>query len=119
MIYGPFIEPRFRTTFHCTHKDRLTDCCLSSCQRYCSYIGYTLKVYKESSCLIYLICFCLRMVVFNTYCVVLLFCLSPWPFSLDCPSILITPSVFSNVYLYSILSSVQNSDASVFLYFTF
>ena len=86
---------------------------------YCSSIGYTLKIYKESSCLIYLICFCLRIVLFNTYCVVFLFCLSPLPFSLDCPSILIAPSVFSNVYLYSILSSVHNSDASVFLYFTF
>jgi len=49
------------------------------------------------------ICFCLRMVVSNTYCVVFLLCLSkscvPYVASFsDCP-FLITPSVFSNVYL--------------------
>ena len=55
-------------------------------------------------CLIYIICVCLRIVVFNTYCVVFLFCLFSscvtLPVSLDCP-FLIVLSVFSNVYLIS------------------
>ena len=62
---------------------------------------------SEGSCLIYVIFVCLRIVVSNTYCVVLLFCLSfsygPYiyermlPVSLDCP-FLNGHSVFSNVY---------------------
>jgi len=60
-------------------------------------------VCKRSSCLIYVICVCLRIVVSNTYCVVFLFCFSsscvPYIASfLDC-LFLITPSVFSNVFI--------------------
>ena len=69
---------------------------------------------KECSCLIYVICNCLKTVVSNTYCVVFCFRLvypmlpvsldCPLPFgfllpvSLDCP-FLIAPSVFSKVYV--------------------
>ena len=81
---------------------------------------FLLCVYVLLSCLIYVICVCLRIVVSNTYCVVCLFCLSwscvPYvvlcvcfvclglvypmlPVSLDCCPFLIAPSVFSNVYL--------------------
>jgi len=54
----------------------------------------------RGSCLIYVRCICLRIVVFNTYCGVVVFvCISPvLPVSLDC-SFLIALSVFSNVYL--------------------
>jgi hypothetical protein len=52
----------------------------------------------------YVICVCLRIVVSNTYCVVLSFCFvflrlaySLLPVSLNCPC-LIAHSVFSNVY---------------------
>ena len=53
--------------------------------------------------LIYFVCLCLRIVVSNTYCVVFLFAFLRLLYfimsvSLDCP-FLITPSVFSNVYL--------------------
>jgi hypothetical protein len=70
----------------------------------------------EDSCRIYVICVRLRIVVSSTYCVVFLcfVCLRPvyptfifalflvyqvLPVALDCP-ILITPSVFSNVYFH-------------------
>jgi hypothetical protein len=48
----------------------------------------------------YLRCLCLCIVVFNTYCVVFLFCFSSsmLPVSLDCPFV-IAPSLFSNVYI--------------------
>ena len=56
---------------------------------------------------IYVICVCLHIVVSNTYCVVFLCfgCLRPvyhvLSGSLDCP-VLIAPSVFSTVYLYTL-----------------
>jgi hypothetical protein len=65
------------------------------------YLRKPLHIRWEGSCLIYVICVCLRIVVSNTYCVVvfivfaLCFMLTvylDWPF-------LIAPSVFSNVYL--------------------
>ena len=64
------------------------------------------------ACLIYVISFCLRNVVSNTYCVVFLLCLSsscvPYvPVSLDCP-FLIVPSVFSNVDLWFVEWSGKN-----------
>jgi hypothetical protein len=46
----------------------------------------------DNSCLVYVICVCLRIVVSNTYCVVFLFCFSS---SLD-SLFLIVPSVFYN-----------------------
>ena len=56
------------------------------------------------SCLIYLISVCLGIVLPNTYCVVLLFCLSSSCVRFVCSfsrlSILISPSVFSNVYFH-------------------
>ena len=63
----------------------------------------------DGLCLIYIISVCLRIVVSNTCCGVffVLFVLILWfvypmlPVSLDC-SFLITPSVFSDVYLYQI-----------------
>ena len=59
-------------------------------------------VYRGGSCLIYVICACLRIVVSNTYCAVFLFDFLRFvntmlSVSLDCPS-LIAPSGFSNVY---------------------
>ena len=67
---------------------------------------FTFSCLYEGSCLIYVICVYLRIVVANTYCVVFLFCLyfvlclvyAMLPVSLDCP-FLITPSVFSDIYL--------------------
>jgi hypothetical protein len=43
----------------------------------------------------YVICACLRKVVSNTYCILFLFCFS----SSCCQCRLMTPSMFSNVYL--------------------
>ena len=58
---------------------------------------------QKGSCLTYDICVCLHIVVSNTYCVVLYFCLSsycvPYTASFSGLSILIAHSVFSNVYL--------------------
>ena len=60
------------------------------------------------------LCVCLRIVVSNANCVVLLFCLSSscvlFPVSLDCP-FLIAPSVFSTVYIiisWSLSCNIQN-----------
>ena len=65
---------------------------------------------QEDSCLIYVICVCLRIVVSNTYCIVI-FCLlilyHIMPVSLDCP-FLIAPSVFSNVYLHIPYAKTHN-----------
>ena len=52
---------------------------------------------------VYVICFCLRIVVSNTYCIVFLFCFPPScvPYIASfsgCP-FFIAPSVFSNIYL--------------------
>ena len=57
----------------------------------------------EDSCLIYVICVCLHILVSNTYCVVFLLCClrlvyPMFSVSLDCP-FLIAPWVFSNGYL--------------------
>ena len=65
---------------------------------------FTSSCLKENSCLIYVICVCLRKVVFNRYGVVFLLCLfsSCVPFigSFLGLSICFTvPSVFSDVYL--------------------
>jgi len=61
--------------------------------------------------LIYVICVCLCIVVSNTYCVVFLFLLRVvyliLPVSLDCP-LLIALSVFSNVYLYQLVTMTLN-----------
>ena len=62
---------------------------------------YVLFAFTSSWYLIYVICVCLRIDVFNTYCVVFLFCIV-----LSCAlcavywfgQLLITTSVFSNVY---------------------
>ena len=55
------------------------------------------------SCLIYVICVCLRILVSKAYCVVFLFCLfsscGPYVARFSRFFILIVPSVFSNVYL--------------------
>ena len=64
------------------------------------------KIQSNQSCLIYVICGCLRIVVSNTYCVVFLFvCLRLvypiLPVSLECP-FLIATSAFSNVYFIAI-----------------
>jgi hypothetical protein len=61
---------------------------------------FTSSSLLEGSCLIYVIYVYLHIVVSNTYCVVVLFCLSSsmLPVSVDCP-FLIAPSEFSNVYL--------------------
>ena len=60
---------------------------------------------QEGSCLIYVICDCLHIVVSKTYCVcVFCYCVNfrlvctMLPVSLDCP-FLIDPSVFSNLYI--------------------
>ena len=67
-----------------------------------------LPLFVWGSCLIYVICVRLHIVVSNTYSVVFMFWFSSscftvrmLPVSLDCP-FLITPSVFSKVYLYKI-----------------
>ena len=61
---------------------------------------FTSSCLYESSCFIYVRCVCLGIVLSNKYYVVFLFWLSSSgvPVSLDCP-FLISPSVFSNVYL--------------------
>jgi hypothetical protein len=59
----------------------------------------------DTACLIDVTCFCLRILVSNTYYIVLCFCFvfrhlvyTMFPVFLDCP-FLIVSSVFSNVYL--------------------
>ena len=68
---------------------------------FCS--SFTSSCLQEESCLFYVICVCLRIVMSNTYSVVFLFCLFsscvPYVASFSGLSILIAPSVFSNVYL--------------------
>ena len=66
---------------------------------------FTSSCLQEGSCLIHVICICLRIVVSNTYCGVffvlfffVLCTLYMLPVSVDCP-LLIVPSVFSNVCL--------------------
>ena len=68
-------------------------------------VVFTSSCLYEGSCLIYVVCACLRIVVSNTYCVVLHFCFvclclvyPMLPVSLDSP-FLIAPSEFSNVYV--------------------
>jgi hypothetical protein len=64
---------------------------------------FTFSCLLEDSCLIYVICVCLRIVVSNAYCFMFLLFFfhrlvcRVLPFSLDCP-FLVAPSVFSNVY---------------------
>jgi hypothetical protein len=64
---------------------------------------FTSGCLQVGSCLIYIICFCFRIVASNTYCVVFFVCFSsscvPYVASFSGLSILIAPSVFSNVYL--------------------
>ena len=69
---------------------------------------FTYSCLYEGSCLIYVICVCLCIVMSNTYCVV--FCFSPsyvpmLPVSLDWP-FLILPSVLSNVYILTFIHCV-------------
>ena len=67
---------------------------------------FTYRCVYDGSCLIYVTCVCLRIVVSNTYCVeffalfIFVLCLMcpMLPVSLDCP-FLIVPLVSSNVYL--------------------
>jgi hypothetical protein len=40
------------------------------------YVIFTSSCLWEDSCLIYVVCICLHVVVSNTYCVVFLFCFS-------------------------------------------
>ena len=82
---------------------------------------FTPSCLYKSSCLIYVICVCLHILVFNTYpthivlCFFVLFVFflcfvyPMLPVSLDC-RFLIAPSVFSNVYLYlgSVMSDMCN-----------
>ena len=63
------------------------------------------------SCLLYVICVCLRIVVSRAYCVVFLSCFSSscmLPVSMDCPCS-ISPSVFSNVYSDSRTTNSHNT----------
>ena len=81
------------------HKDEVQFVFISSCL-------------QESSCLIYVICVWLHIVVSKAYCIVFLFCLSSscvpmLPVSLDC-RILIAPSVFSNLYWIHSFKSDEN-----------
>ena len=60
---------------------------------------FTSSCLQECSCLVYVICVCLHIVMSITYCVVFLRLVYPmFPISLD-STFLIAPSVFSNVYL--------------------
>ena len=66
--------------------------------------------YKSKKCLIYVICVCLYIVVYNIYCVVLCFVFlrlvyPMFPVSLDC-TLLIAPLVFPNVYLSCVLCTL-------------
>ena len=58
---------------------------------------------QARSCRMYVICVCLHIVVFNTYCVVLLFCFSlyhvPYMYIASFSEVLISLSPFSNLYL--------------------
>jgi hypothetical protein len=65
--------------------------------------SFPLSCLYDDSCLIYVLCASLRIVVSNTYCVVFLFCFlrlvyDMLPVSLDCP-LLMALSVISSVYL--------------------
>ena len=67
---------------------------------------FTSSCLSEGACLIYIICFCMCIVLSNTCCVVFLFfflrLVYPMlPVSLVC-TFLIVPSVFSNVYIRNI-----------------
>jgi hypothetical protein len=63
--------------------------------------NYKLLVRVEDSCLIYVICVCLCILMSNTYCAVFLFCLSSscvlYIASISRLSILIAPSVLLRV----------------------
>ena len=67
-------------------------------------LSFTSSCLLLCSCLIYVICVCWRVGMSNTYCVVFLFCFSspcvPYVTSFSGLSILIVPSVFSNVNVY-------------------
>ena len=80
---------------------------------------FTSSCLWEGSCLIYVICVCLRIVVSNTYCVVffvflvIVLCALCWHVSLDCP-ICIAPGMFSNVYSHRFVSNVHVAPSLVF-----
>ena len=98
----------------CSLFDALYDFCMKT------MFGSSLHhvVLHEGSCLIYVICVCLRIMMSNTFCVVVLFCFSSYcvpcatrfsglsvliaPSVFSGLSVLIAPSVFSNVYFLSI-----------------
>ena len=66
--------------------------------------GSSLPSAMEDSCLIYIICICFRIMVSNTHYVVFLFffILCTYVSNFSGLSFLITPSLFSNVYLISL-----------------
>jgi len=72
----------------------LMSCMRCLCGR--THVLYALSLW-EDSCLVCVVCICLRVVVSSAYCLVC----HVLPVSLDCP-FLISPSVFSGVYLYDI-----------------
>jgi hypothetical protein len=87
------------TRLCCTYTNQKGYVCKWIWVKWCSVLLY-LQLFVEWTCLIYVICVCLR----NTYCVVLCFffvCLRlvypVLPVSLSC-QFFIVPSVFSNVF---------------------
>ena len=75
----------------------VSELCVTSAALTVQFI-FTSSCQQERSCLIYVSCGCLRIVVSNTLCVVFVFCLSsvcvPYlPVTLDCP-FLIIPLVY-------------------------
>ena len=65
-----------------------------------------LQLFVWDTCLIYVICVCLRIVVSNTYCVVFLFCFSsscvPYVASFSGLSIFSLPLRYSPTFIYKI-----------------
>jgi hypothetical protein len=75
------------------------------------YFFFTFSCLYDGSCPIYVICICFRILVFNTYWFVFLFCCLclvylMLPVSLDC-TFVIASSLFSNLYLSLNLFSVR------------
>ena len=79
---------------------------------------FTSSCLWEDSCLIYIICDRLWIVVSNTYCVVFLLCFSsscvPYAASFYGLPFLIGPSVLSNVYIFHIILLIP--DITVLMY---
>jgi hypothetical protein len=91
----------------CTYASIYFTCELNSAQvdfsLYFAINSIKKQIVFTSSCLIYVVCVCLCIVVPNTYCVVFLFCFSSscvaFVASFSGLSFLIASSVFANVYL--------------------